>query len=98
MTMTTMKLHVFRRSGALRGGFPTGCPLAALLTGAVGGVRASACIGELDDVFRTSRYGEVVHPPPPEARASDAEFDGFLSRARLAGDGEFAAMLAGAAA
>jgi len=85
----TMKLHVFRLGAA---------PLATLLTGVVGGVRASACIGEVADAFRTSRYGEVVHPPPPEARASDAEFKGFLRRARPAGSGEFAAMLAGAAA
>jgi len=94
-----MKFHVFRRSGTasvmLR---DMGCPLATLLTGVVGGVRVSACLGEVADVFRTSRYGEVLHPPLPEARASDAEFEEFLRRARAAGGGEFTAMLAGAAA
>ena len=76
-----------------------GTPLATLLTGVVGGVRVSACLGEVADIFRTSRYGEVVHPPPPEARAPDAEFEEFLRSARLARDDEFAAALAcGAAA
>jgi len=86
-----MKLHVFRRSD-------DESTLATLLSDVVGGTRVSACIGEVSDVFRTSRYGEVVHPPLPEARASDAEFEGFLRCARLVSDGEFAAMLAGAAA
>lgn len=91
-----MKLHIFKRADLAVKGLSS--PLGILLTDTVDGVRVGACLGEVADIFRTSRYGEVVHPPPPETHAPDAEFDEFLRRARLAGDDEFPAVLAGAAA
>jgi len=64
------------------------------VTGDLGGVAITTCIGELSDDFRTAHYGPPSEFPLPDARATDREFEDFLAIARGMTDAEFASSLA----
>jgi len=104
-----MKLHEFFRSLTLEDGRhpgpfawrhaaelarKKGDRLAVTVTGDLGGVAITACVGSLSDDFRTARYGPLSEFPLPGARATDREFEDFLAIARGMTDAEFAASLA----